>query len=166
MTRPTSTGRDDARPRAVQRYRRRWPLRLVARPLYWLAVLVASNVVADPVATGGPSRVSVARGRLVVAGVKGPIASRLLRNEPSGWRRWLTATVYGPKVQWESSERGVRLMPDGEMAREAIRDIEIPAGQIAGSTSGRYSSRHDWIELDLGTEGRLTLLVAEPRWAP
>jgi hypothetical protein len=153
-------------PPAVVRYRRRWPLRLVARPLYWLAVLLVSNVVADPVAGTPPARASSARGRLVVAGVEGPIASRVLRNEPSGWRRWLTATVYGPKVQWESSERGVRLMPDGEMAREAIRDIEIPAGQIAATLSGRYSSRHDWVELDLGTEGRLTLLVAEPRWAP
>jgi hypothetical protein len=153
-------------PPAVVRYRRRWLLRVVARPLYWLAVVVASNVVADPVATGAPSRASGAKGRLVVAGVEGPIASRVLRSEPSGWRRWLTATVYGPKVQWERSERGVRLMPDDEMAREAIRDIEIPAGQIVASATGRYASRHDWVELDLGTEGRLTLLVAEPRWAP
>jgi hypothetical protein len=166
MTRPTSTRRDDARPRAVQRYRRRWPLRLIARPLYWLAVLIASDVVADPVPTGAPSRASAARARLVVAGVDGPIASRVLRNEPSGWRRWLTATVYGPKVRWESSERGVRLMPDGEMAGEAIRDIEIPAGQIVASATGRYSSRHDWVELDLGVEGRLTLLVAEPGRTP
>ncbi len=148
----------------MQRYRRRWPLRLIARPLYWVAVLVASNVVADPVPTGASSRVSAARGRLVVAGVDGPIASRVLRNEPSGWRRWLTATVYGPKVQWEASERGVRLMPDGEMAREAIRDIEIPGGQIIAAATGRYSSGHDWVELDLGSGGQVTLLVDVGSW--
>jgi hypothetical protein len=153
-------------PDEVARHRRRWPIRLIARPLYWLGVLVASNVVADPVSTGASPRSPLAHGRLIVAGTSGPIATRLLSSGRSGWLHRVVATIYGPSLRWQRSAEGVRLLPDGEMASQAMRDIEIPVPDIAGSTSGRYSSRWDWVHLDLGDQGAMVLLVPTRDWAP
>jgi hypothetical protein len=146
-------------PDEVARYRGRWPLRLIARPLYWLGVLIASNVVADPVSTGSVPRSPLAHGRLIVSGTSGPIAARLLSSEWTGWVHRVVATVYGPSLQWQRSAKGIRLIPDRGLASQVMRDVEIPVHDIAGSTGGRYSSRCDWVRLDLGDQGAVVLLV-------
>jgi hypothetical protein len=152
-------------PGTLRRFRRRWPIRAVLYPLFWLLYgllwlwgwVEGSPSLREPM---GSDERRLGKARLPLVALVGPDRDRIVALSQSLPTAWLFNTTYAPPVRTEVTERGVRVLPSSRSGFEFIREIEIDFQRIRDVASGRYSLFRRWINLSLSDGTELCLLLS------
>ncbi len=136
-------------PHELRRYFRRWPLRAVAWPLYYAALVVGfldGTSAREPV---GKLPAGSETARLPLAAVTGPLRCRILLIDARGLVARLIGHTYAVPVRVSVDSFGLRLIPFGDEATDLVQDFLVPTQDVSAVRCERYGWRRVYLHVAL-----------------